>query len=181
MMIRNSILSCLKAFIVFSILLFSDLFSQTTVSQPPVLVNGSTLVNPDTAWTTIAGGASATFEWHFAGSERKSNRYAGFSAIFMWVDTTTAGDGQGLRAYARPMIYDQFDSQFEKIVEPNSNDSTNIAQNFNWQTNHDDDSYSLSKALNFLDSDGVFVKVFADSSNAGFKVRPFLKQAIGGR
>jgi len=170
-----------KAVIVFLVLLFSDVFSQTTVSQPPVLVNGATLVNPDTAWTQIAGGSSATFEWHFASSKNKRNKYAGFSAIFMWVDTTTAGDGQGLRAYARPMIYDQVDSQFEKIVEPNSSDSTNIAENFNWQTNHDDDSYSISTALNFLDSDGVFVKVFADSSNAAFKIRLLLKQAIGNR
>lgn len=169
-----------KALLGVMFLLFAvQVFAQTNVTLFPDLVNGSAHGrDPDTTWTNVTGGSSATFEFHFYESKRYRNLYSGSEAVFVFVDTTTAGDGQGLRAYARPLIYDKVSNQYEKIVEPNASDSTNIAQNFNWQTNHDDNSYSLSKALNFLISDGVFVKVFADSSNAAFKIRVILKQAV---
>jgi len=83
-----------------------DLFAQTTDTVFPDLVNGSVPGrDPDTTWTAIAGGATATFEFHFDGSKRYRNTYSGFSSIFAFVDTSGAGDGQGLRVYARPMTY----------------------------------------------------------------------------
>jgi len=159
---------------------WSIILGQTTDTVFPDLVNGAVPGrDPDTTWTAVAGGATATFEFHFDGSKRYRNTYSGFSSVFAFVDTSGGpGDGQGLRAYARPLTYDKVSDQYERIVEPNTADSTNIVNNFNWQTNHDDDSYSFSLALNFLFSDGVFVSVTADSSNAPFKIRFVLKKAV---
>lgn len=170
---------------VFFIFLVSSAFSQISRTQYPSEVDGSPLsTSPDTTYINVAGGSSAIFEFHFSGSSSSSRRnsYSGFEAVYCFFDTnaTADGDGQGVRIYARPLIYDPVSSDYEHIALPNSTaaDSVNIVNNANWQTNHTDSTYSFSKVLNFAVSDGLYIVAAADSSNAPYRIRIILKKAV---
>ncbi len=170
-----------RLFFVLLCFLSTSVFSQVSKTQYPGVIDGVAVpTNQDTVFTTVAGGDSSIFEFHFSGSDRGRNLYSRFATVFVFFDSlASVGDGQGTRIYARPLIYDAVNNDWVHIAEPNSTatDSVNIVNNANWQTNNTDSTYSFSKVLNFTVNDGAWIVAAADSSNAGFRIRFVLKKA----
>lgn len=146
----------MKRFLVLSVLLILlfplQMFAQRIVYLLPLEANGSRH-----NFTTIGTTTDKSFEFHFSGS-KKNNPYSGFVSVVVWADTSVSGAlPSAVMVSADPMFYDAVSDAWEVVA--GQLDSLDIEDSFNFATNHSDNVYSISKALNILGADGLRVNI----------------------
>lgn len=133
-------------------------FAQRTVPTPPAEDNGVF------KWTALDSGETVTKNFYFGFAGRRTG-YSGYSMLYVYTDsastaTQTVASYDSLKGDAYALDYDEISQQMEQCQTSrcvSETDSINVANWNEWGTGHSDDTFTLSKVLNFGSSDGVRV------------------------
>ncbi len=164
----------MKRFLVLLFLLFPlQIFSQKIVPLKAKEVNNYS------DWTVVGTTTEKVFTFEFG---KKKHNYSGFVSVVVWADTSVSGAlPTTVLISGEPLFFDRVGSITNTNggyePSPAHADSVIIKASFNIATNHTDDVYSVSKALNILSADGFKVYVYNTHATLTMQVRVELRMS----